>query len=360
MRQRLVDLESQTAHARVDYHHAIKKLHAAGGSLREIAEALELSHQRVHQIVEGPSGMPGPPFGRRGWKHGRRHGGRRGFFIARFDDDAKEVMVQAQKEADSLKHNYVGTEHLMLAVRQARGRRPGLRRGPQGGRRPDRRGRRAVDRRPAAAADPPREARSGARAERGECRGPRAVRPGRHPARDRLRPERDGRRGPRRARRYTREAARAARSIAASAASPPPFTRTSSAAARAAVSARSVPTIASPPTGAVRGLGGVGCELRRRRGEVGHPERDLDRPRRGPPPSACAGSRCRRRRPRRRAAAPRARPRAPAPARSARPATRAVRSGEVCRELDRPRYRRAGSERLRRAQRCGPARRCRR
>ena len=57
MRQRLVDLESQTAHARVDYHHAIKKLHAAGGSLREIAEALELSHQRVHQIVEGP---PGP------------------------------------------------------------------------------------------------------------------------------------------------------------------------------------------------------------------------------------------------------------------------------------------------------------
>ena len=58
-RQRLVDLESQTAHARVDYHHAIKKLHAAGGSLREIAEALELSHQRVHQIVDGPAGPPG-------------------------------------------------------------------------------------------------------------------------------------------------------------------------------------------------------------------------------------------------------------------------------------------------------------
>jgi Clp amino terminal domain, pathogenicity island component len=116
VRQRLVDLESQTAHARVDYHHAIKKLHAAGGSLREIAEALELSHQRVHQIVEGPVGPPIPPFGRRGWKHGRRHGRRREFFLARFDDGAKEVMVQAQKEADSLKHNYVGTEHLLLAV----------------------------------------------------------------------------------------------------------------------------------------------------------------------------------------------------------------------------------------------------
>ena len=119
VRQRLVDLETQTAHARVDYHHAIKKLHAAGGSLREIAEALELSHQRVHQIVEGPAGVPTPPFGRRGFKHGRRHGRhgrRREFFMARFDDGAKDVMVQAQKEADSLKHNYVGTEHLMLAV----------------------------------------------------------------------------------------------------------------------------------------------------------------------------------------------------------------------------------------------------
>jgi len=117
VRQRLVDLESQTAHARVDYHHAIKKLHAAGGSLREIAEALELSHQRVHQIVEGPVGVPVPSFGRRGWAHGRRRGGRsREFFMARFDDAAKEVMVQAQREADSLKHNYVGTEHLLLAV----------------------------------------------------------------------------------------------------------------------------------------------------------------------------------------------------------------------------------------------------
>jgi hypothetical protein len=116
VRQRLVDLESQTAHARVDYHHAIKKLHAAGGSLREIADALELSHQRVHQIVEGPVGIPVPPFAGRGWKHGRRRGRRREFFMARFDDGAKEVMVQAQKEAEGLKHNYVGTEHLMLAI----------------------------------------------------------------------------------------------------------------------------------------------------------------------------------------------------------------------------------------------------
>ena len=77
-RQRLVDLESQTAHVRVDYHHAIKKLHAAGGSLREIADALELSHQRVHQIVDGPGGRArAAPWMRRGWKRGRRQRGGR-------------------------------------------------------------------------------------------------------------------------------------------------------------------------------------------------------------------------------------------------------------------------------------------
>ncbi|MDP9207424.1 MAG: hypothetical protein M3O65_02795 [Actinomycetota bacterium] len=38
--------------AKVDYHQAIRRIHAAGGSLREIAEALRLSHQRVHQIIE--------------------------------------------------------------------------------------------------------------------------------------------------------------------------------------------------------------------------------------------------------------------------------------------------------------------
>jgi Clp amino terminal domain, pathogenicity island component len=116
-RQRLVDLESQTAHVRVDYQHAIKKLHAAGGSLREIADALELSHQRVHQIVEGPAGPPGgPPWAGRRWKHGRHRGRNRPYFMARFDAGARDVMVEAQKEADSLRHNYLGTEHLMLAL----------------------------------------------------------------------------------------------------------------------------------------------------------------------------------------------------------------------------------------------------
>jgi hypothetical protein len=113
-RQELIDLESQTAHARIDYHHAIKKLHAAGGSLREIAEVLELSHQRVHQIVEGPAAPPAQQWAGRTWKR-RRHRQRQPFF-ARFDPDARQVIVEAQQEADSLKHDYVGTEHLLLAL----------------------------------------------------------------------------------------------------------------------------------------------------------------------------------------------------------------------------------------------------
>jgi hypothetical protein len=38
--------------AKAIYHHSVLTLHRAGGSMREIAEALSMSHQRVHQIVE--------------------------------------------------------------------------------------------------------------------------------------------------------------------------------------------------------------------------------------------------------------------------------------------------------------------
>jgi hypothetical protein len=51
-RERLVESQHAAERARADYHHAIRRLHAAGGSLREIAEALRLSHQRVHQIID--------------------------------------------------------------------------------------------------------------------------------------------------------------------------------------------------------------------------------------------------------------------------------------------------------------------
>ena len=60
-RERLLDAQHAAERARADYHHAIRRLHAAGGSLREIAEALRLSHQRVHQIVGGRDEEPAGP-----------------------------------------------------------------------------------------------------------------------------------------------------------------------------------------------------------------------------------------------------------------------------------------------------------
>lgn len=55
-RDRAFDLQYEADQAQVGYQHAIKRLHAAGASLREIAEGLGLSYQRVHQIVDPGSG----------------------------------------------------------------------------------------------------------------------------------------------------------------------------------------------------------------------------------------------------------------------------------------------------------------
>ena len=64
---RLIDAERAADIARADFHHAVRRLQLAGGSLREIAEALGLSHQRVHQIVEGAGGA-------RPWRHAIHRG----------------------------------------------------------------------------------------------------------------------------------------------------------------------------------------------------------------------------------------------------------------------------------------------
>ena len=50
------EAERQALLARAEYHTAIRRLHLAGGSLRHIARALALSHQRVQQIVSGAGG----------------------------------------------------------------------------------------------------------------------------------------------------------------------------------------------------------------------------------------------------------------------------------------------------------------
>jgi hypothetical protein len=55
-RDRLIELQHESELAQVGYQHAIRRLHAAGASLREIADALGISYQRVHQIVDLSTG----------------------------------------------------------------------------------------------------------------------------------------------------------------------------------------------------------------------------------------------------------------------------------------------------------------
>ncbi|HZG34697.1 MAG TPA: Clp protease N-terminal domain-containing protein [Gaiellaceae bacterium] len=104
LRARLLDLQRDAERTQVDYHHAIRRLQAQGGSLREIAVELGLSHQRVHQIVGADVADDRP---------GRGH--RRGS-LARFTRAARAVVAAAEEEARALGHSRVGTEHLLLGA----------------------------------------------------------------------------------------------------------------------------------------------------------------------------------------------------------------------------------------------------
>src|SRR5437667_12628868 len=52
----LAAAEHQVQLARAEYHTIVRRIHLAGGSFRDLAHALELSHQRVQQMVEGAGG----------------------------------------------------------------------------------------------------------------------------------------------------------------------------------------------------------------------------------------------------------------------------------------------------------------
>lgn len=54
--ERLAVAERDADAARANYHHAVRRLHLAGASLREVAQALGVSHQRVQQIVQATGG----------------------------------------------------------------------------------------------------------------------------------------------------------------------------------------------------------------------------------------------------------------------------------------------------------------
>ena len=53
---RVVESERAVELARAEFRYSVRKLHLAGASLRELGEALSLSHQRVHQLVEEAGG----------------------------------------------------------------------------------------------------------------------------------------------------------------------------------------------------------------------------------------------------------------------------------------------------------------
>jgi len=53
---RLTNREREVQLARTEYHAIVRRMHLGGGSLREIARALELSHQRVQQMIGGAGG----------------------------------------------------------------------------------------------------------------------------------------------------------------------------------------------------------------------------------------------------------------------------------------------------------------
>jgi hypothetical protein len=62
--EQLVEADHAAEVARAQFHRAVRRLHLSGASLRELAAALHLSHQRVHQIVETAGGAR--RWGRRG------------------------------------------------------------------------------------------------------------------------------------------------------------------------------------------------------------------------------------------------------------------------------------------------------
>jgi hypothetical protein len=62
---RVDEAEKQALLARAEHHTVIRRMHLAGASLREIAQALSLSHQRVQQIVSRGGGS----WWRRAWRN---------------------------------------------------------------------------------------------------------------------------------------------------------------------------------------------------------------------------------------------------------------------------------------------------
>jgi hypothetical protein len=126
-RDRLTVLQDEAERARLAYYQAVRRLHASGASTREIAEALNVSHQRVHQIVTGGDQMarttPAKTFlhrlvgrGGNGCTPRRTPLAPGSDPFARFYADARTALARAHDEARAFGHSALGTEHLLLGL----------------------------------------------------------------------------------------------------------------------------------------------------------------------------------------------------------------------------------------------------
>jgi Clp amino terminal domain, pathogenicity island component/ClpX C4-type zinc finger len=126
-RERLAELQEEAERGRTEFHQAVRRLHAAGASMRDVAEALGLSHQRVHQIVNGGGEMATPARrrtllnrlvrrSRTTCEPGQKGTGPAGLTLDGFYVDAREAMSLAQEEARAFDHDYLGTEHVLLGL----------------------------------------------------------------------------------------------------------------------------------------------------------------------------------------------------------------------------------------------------
>jgi len=102
---RIIDLRREVDQEQRGLRKAVRSLYSGGGSMREIALGIGLSHQRVHQIIGASNDLMWPSIASRLNGH-----------LRRFTDRAQSAFELASTESTALKHEYIGTEHLLLGL----------------------------------------------------------------------------------------------------------------------------------------------------------------------------------------------------------------------------------------------------